>query len=200
MLMIDIVFPDKNEKDFIELAERIGYSGLVLVYSNKGDVPDINKFETKLKLKTALLAPQKKIQSARTKSKLVFTKAVEDNRFAFEKSRPDMVFALEEAQPRDFMHQRGSGLNHIMCRFAKENDVKLGFSFTSILNSSGMSRAQIIGRMQQNIKLCRKYKCKIVIASFAEDPFEMRSPKDLMAFFVEIGMHQKEAKDALKNI
>ncbi|MBW3001736.1 hypothetical protein KY338_01080 [Candidatus Woesearchaeota archaeon] len=195
--MIDIVFPDKNEKDFIELAEKLGYFGLMFVYDNKGTVPDISKFKTKLKLKTALLAPQKKVQSAKAKSKLVFVKAVEDNRFAFEKSRPDLVFAVEEAQPRDFMHQRGSGLNHIMCRFAKENSVKIGFSFNSILNSSAMSRAQIIGRMQQNILLCRKFKCKTVIASFAKDPYEMRSPKDLLAFFTQIGMHQKEAKDSL---
>lgn len=195
--MIDVVFPSKNEKEFIEIAEKLGYSGLIFVYDNKKDVANIDKFKTKLKLRTALLSPQKKVQSARTKSKLVFTKAVEDNRFAFEKSKPDLVFAIEEVQPRDFIHQRGSGLNHIMCRFAKENNVKIGFSFNSILNSSAMSRAQIIGRMQQNIMLCRKYKCKTVIASFAKDPYEMRSPKDLMAFFTEIGMHQKEAKDAL---
>lgn len=197
MFMIDIVFPGKNEKDFIELAEKLGYSGLVLVYDNKESIPDLKKFKTKLKLKTALLASQKKVQSARTKSKLVFVKAVEDNRFAFEKSRPDLVFAVEEAQPRDFMHQRGSGLNHIMCRFAKENNVKIGFSFNSILNSSAMSRAQIIGRMQQNILLCRKFKCNTVIASFAKDPYEMRFSKDLLAFFTQIGMHQKEAKDSL---
>lgn len=195
--MMDIVFPDKNAQDFIEIAEKLGYSGLVLVYGAKADVPDLNKFRTKIKLKAALLSPQKKVQSARLKSKLVFVKAVEDNRFAFEKSMPDLVFAIEEAQPRDFMHQRGSGLNHIMCRFAKENNVKIGFSFNSILNSSGMSRAQVIGRMQQNILLCRKFKCRTVIASFAKDPYEMRAPKDLMAFFTEIGMHQKEAKDSL---
>jgi len=194
--MIDIVFPSKNEAEFIEIAEKLGYSGLILVYDNKKDIPDFSKFKTKLKLKTALLSPQKKVQSARTKSRLVFTKAVEDNRLAFEKSKPDLVFAIEEVQPRDFMHQRGSGLNHIMCRFAKENNVKIGFSFNSILNSSAMSRAQIIGRMQQNIMLCRKYKCRMVIASFAKDPYEMRSSKDLMAFFTEIGMHQKEAKDS----
>lgn len=198
--MIDIVFPDKNEKEYIDMAEKLGYSGLILVYDNQKDLPDINKFKSKIKLKTALLALQKKIQSARARSKLVFTRAVEDNRFAFEKSRPDLIFALEEAQPRDFMHQRGSGLNHIMCRFAKDNDVRIGFSFNSIINSSGMSRAQIIGRMQQNILLCRKFRCKMVVASFAKDAFEMRSPKDLMAFFIEIGMHQKEAKDALKSI
>jgi ribonuclease P/MRP protein subunit RPP1 len=195
--MIDIVFPDKNEKEYLELAEKLGYSCLVLVYETQKDVPDLKKFNTKLKLKTALLAAQKKVQSARTKSKLVFVKAVEDNRFAFEKSRPDLMFAVEEAQPRDFMHQRGSGLNHIMCRLAKENNVKIGFSFNAVLNSSGMSRAQIMGRMQQNIMLCRKFKCKTVIASFAKSPLEMRAPKDLMAFFTEIGMHPKEAKDSL---
>ncbi len=84
-----------------------------------------------------------------------------------------------------------------VARLAKKNDVAIGFSFNSVLNSSGMLRAQIIGRMQQNISLCRKYKNKTVIASFARNPYEMRAPGDLMAFFVAIGMHQKEAKDGL---
>jgi len=194
--MIDIVFPSKNEKEFIEIAEKLGYKELIFVYEHKFPLQKA-KFKTKLKIHDALLVQHKKVISAKNKSKLVFVKATEDNRFAFEKSKPDMVFAIEEVQPRDFMHQRGSGLNHIMCRFAKENNVKIGFSFNSILNSSTMSRAQIIGRMQQNIALCRKYKCKTVIASFAKSPYEMRSPKDLLAFFIEIGMHQKEAKDAL---
>ncbi|MBW2973326.1 hypothetical protein KY346_02955 [Candidatus Woesearchaeota archaeon] len=194
--MIDVVFPDKNEKEFVEIAEKLGYSGLIFVYEHKFE-SGAEKIKTKLKLHDALSVQHKKIISAKNKSKFVFAKAIEDNRFAFEKARPAMVFALEEAQKRDFMHQRGSGLNHIFCRLAKENNVKIGFSFNSILNSRGMSRAQIIGRMQQNIMLCRKYKCKMVIASFAKDPYEMRSPKDLISFFTEIGMHQKEAKDSL---
>lgn len=194
--MIDIVFPDKNEKEFIEIAEKLGYKELIFVYENKFPQQKV-KFKTKLKLHDALLVQHKKVISAKNKSKFIFVKAIEDNRFAFEKSRPSLVFSLEEAQPRDFMHQRGSGLNHILCRLAKENKVKIGFSFNSILNCNAMTRAQLLGRMQQNIKLCRKYKCKTVIASFAKTPYEMRSPKDLMAFFIELGMHQKEAKDSL---
>jgi len=194
--MIDIVFPKDNEKEFIETAEKLGYKELIFVYEHK--FPDVrSKFKTKLKLHDALLVQHKKIISAKNKSKLVFVKAEEDNRVAFEKSRPSLVFAFEEAQPRDFMHQRGSGLNHILCRLAKENKVKIGFSFNSILNCGAMKQAQILGRVQQNIKLCRKYKCKTAIASFAKSPYEMRSPKDLMAFFIELGMHQKEAKNSL---
>ena len=194
--MIDVVFPDKNEKDFIDVAEALGYTGLIFVYEHKFPSQK-EKFKTKLKIHDALLVQPKKVISVKNKSALVFVQAEEDNRFVLEKARPDMVFAFEEAQKRDFMHQRGSGLNHILCRLAKENVVKIGFSFNSVLNSRGMTQAQILGRMHQNIQLCRKYKCRMVIASFAKLPYELRAPKDLLAFFTELGMHQKEAKDAL---
>ena len=196
--MIDIVFPDRNEKEFIEIAEKLGFKGLIFVYSDSSKCADAQKLGTKLKILTALVADQKKIQQARQKSKLVFMKSTGDDRFAFEKSKPDLVFELEEAQKHDYIHQRASGLNHILCDLAKKNNVGIGFSFSSVLNSSGMLRAQIIGRIQQNISLCRKYKNKVVIASFARNPFEMRSPQDLASFFVTIGMHQKEARDGLE--
>ncbi|MEM4263367.1 MAG: RNase P subunit p30 family protein [Candidatus Woesearchaeota archaeon] len=195
--MIDIVFPDGNEKEFIDIAEKLGYKGLVFVYQDAAKFAEAKKFETKLKILAALVVDQKRVMSARQKSKLVFVKSTGDDRFAFEKSKPDIVFELEEAQKHDYIHQRASGLNHILCDLAKRNNIAIGFSFSSVLNSSGMLRAQIIGRMQQNISLCRKYKNKIVIASFARNPLEMRSPQDLMSFFVTIGMHQKEAIDGL---
>lgn len=194
--MIDIVFPDKNEKEFIEMAEKLGYKEIIFVYEHKFPQQK-SKLNTLLKTHDALLVQHKKVISAKNKVRLVFVKAEEDNRFAFEKSVPSMVFALEEAQPRDFMHQRGSGLNHILCRLASQNKVKIGFSFSSILAGSAVKRAQIIGRIKQNIMLCRKYKCGTVIASFAKSPYEMRSPADLMSFFIELGMHPREAKDSL---
>lgn len=196
--MMDIVFPDKNEKEFVEIAEKLGFKGLVFVYQDASKCADAQKLGAKLKIITALVADQKKIQQARQKSKLVFMKSTGDDRFAFEKSKPDLVFELEEVQKHDYIHQRASGLNHILCDLAKKNNVGIGFSFSSLLNCSGMLRAQIIGRMQQNVSLCRKYKNKVVIASFARNPYDMRAPSDLMSFFIAIGMHQKEAKDGLE--
>lgn len=196
--MIDIIFPDRNEKEFVEVAEKLGYKGLIFVYPSKAGFADAAKLGAKTKVICALISDQKKIQQARQNLVPVFVKSTGDDRFAFEKSKPDLVFELEEAQKHDYIHQRASGLNHILCELAKKNNVGIGFSFSSVLNSSGMLRAQIIGRMQQNISLCRKYKNKVVIASFARNPFEMRSPQDLISFFVTIGMHQKEAKDGLE--
>ena len=37
----------------------------------------------------------------------------------------------------------------------------------------------------------------MIIASFAENIFEMRTPKDLIAFANVIGLNDKEAKQAL---
>ncbi len=194
--MLDIVFPDRNEKDFIAMAEKLGFKGLVFVYSDASKCIVVPT-EAKLKIVTAIAADQKKIIHARQKSGLVFMKSTGDDRFAFERSKPDIVFELEEAQRHDYIHQRASGLNHILCDLAKKNNVAIGFSFSSVLNSSGMLRAQIIGRMQQNISLCRKYKNKAVVASFARNPYEMRSPQDLISFFITLGMHQKEANDGV---
>ena len=48
----------------------------------------------------------------------------------------------------------------------------------------------------KNIMLCRKYKVKTVTASFAENPFGMRSPYDVMSLFKNLGMGHKEANAA----
>ena len=39
----------------------------------------------------------------------------------------------------------------------------------------------------QNIDLCRKYKVKMLIASFAKDPSGMKSPHDLISLFKVLG-------------
>ncbi len=187
--MMDVVFPKNNEKEFIELAHTLGFDELVFVYSNKAD---FYHGTSNIKIHNALLCGEKKVQ----KDFLCFVKNPEDARFVFEKSRPYCVFDLE-LQLKDFMHHRGSGFNHVMARFAAEKDVHLGFSFRSILSSPSVQRAQIIGRLKQNIRLCRKYKVKTIVASFAESLYEMRSPHDLANFFAVLGMHPKEAKDSL---
>jgi RNase P/RNase MRP subunit p30 len=77
-----------------------------------------------------------------------------------------------------------------------KNNIALGFSLNSILNSK--NKHIILGRITQNIKLCRKYKVKMIIGSFTSNPFEMRSYHDLASLFLKLGMTQKEVKDSLE--
>jgi len=189
----DIVFPKNNEQEFIKLAETLGYDELVFVHSDEKKF--YNK-KGKLKITNALLCDPKKVQSCRKKADLILVQSSTDDRFVIEKSKADLVFGFEAIAAKDKTHQRVSGLNHILCRFAAQTNKKLGFDFNMLLNAR--NKAILIGRMKQNIKLCRKYKVKTVIASFAKTPLEMRSPNDLQSFFVKLGMHPAEAKKSLK--
>lgn len=113
------------------------------------------------------------------------------NRKAVESKSVDILLHPEENTKKDFMHSRNSGLNQVLCKLASKNNVAIGFSFNNILNSSGMKRATILGRMMQNIILCRKYKVKMIIINHIANDSE-RSNGDLRSFGICLGMHPSE--------
>jgi ribonuclease P/MRP protein subunit RPP1 len=198
--MIDIVFPEKNEQEFFEMAKKLGYSGLVLVYPSVAAAKSAPKAPAGLQVKTAVLAEPKKAFDLRSKGILTFVQCSEMDRQVLERGSADVLFNAESTQPKDYMHQRGSGLNHVMCGLAQKKNVAVGFSFSAVLDAKASQRSRLIGRIAQNIVLCRKYNVKTVIASFAKDPWKMRSPHDLASFFTVIGMHPAESKKALSGI
>ena len=114
------------------------------------------------------------------------------NRLALSCKHVDILLDPHLGNRKDFMHQRNSGLNHVLCALAKENTVAIGFSFSAILRSP--QREKLLGRMMQNILLCRKYKIPMVIGSFAKNHWEIRNEKDLQAFFMVLGMTGKEVQ------
>src|SRR3989344_3838600 len=83
------------------------------------------------------------------------------NRVALSCHFVDILLDPHLGNRKDFMHQRNSGLNHVLCALAKEHNVAIGFSFSSILRAQ--HREKLLGRIMQNILLCRKYKIPMVI-------------------------------------
>jgi len=187
----DIVFPKENEEEFLEIAGKLGYNSLIFVYEKSAmiskNISELSK-KYKIKIQTALVVEEKQIQKAKKDVSIVFVKSTGNDRWVFEKSQADVIYGLEAAQRKDFIHHRASGLNQVLCKIASVKGKKIGFDFSTVLNSKGMLRAQIIGRMMQNVKFCRKYKVKTVLESFAKNPYEMRAPKDLEAFGKIIGL------------
>lgn len=202
-MFADIVFPKTNESEFTAMAKKLGYSKLCFVYDDLDIIKKLisKKEKTKTKEKPEILygalTDFKNIQKAKQIANLVLIESSENDRKILENADEIILFSLEQTRKKDFMHQRASGLNHIMCSLAKRNDISIAFNFNLILNSEKKQRAELIGRISQNIRLCRKYKVQTIIASFAKTPYEMRSPHDLISFFANIGMHPKEAKDSL---
>src|SRR3989338_6630806 len=89
---------------------------------------------------------------------------------------------------KDNLHYRYSGLNHIICKLAKENDIFIGFSLDKIRDSIEL------GRVMQNIKLCKKYKNSVCFFTFAKYKFSLRGIHDIMAFCRVLGMDGLMAK------
>lgn len=177
--MMDVVFPNNNEDKFIEIAKRLGYTSLCFVYPLK----EFCRKKLDFDIKYGILCNDKDIQKARKMSNLVFLKAGENQRSLIEKNKDIIIFGFEQSEKSDFLHQKRSNLNHILCSLATKNNIKIGFSFNLLLNSNENQRNVLIGRMANNIKLCKKYKTRMIFGSFAANPYEMRANNDLAALF-----------------
>ena len=99
----------------------------------------------------------------------------------------DILLSPEKNNKRDFMFFRNSGLNQVLCKLAVKNHISIGFNFSDILNSNGKERSKLLGRMTQNVRLCKKYKVKMEFSSFAKNKFELRSDAILTSFAKVLG-------------
>lgn len=183
-MISDMCFPKNNEKQFIEKAEKIGTNELIFIYpySKKADPKKIisNLWNTtKVKLKYGFIADPKEVMQAKRKSDYVIVESSEKNQHTIEKYKPSLIFNLETSSKEDRTHYRFSNLNQVICKLCKNNNTTIGISFSNVLKSKPKRRAVLIGRIAQNIRLCKKYSVELSIFSFANRPSELRSIKDL---------------------
>ncbi len=183
----DIVFPRNNEKEIIAMAERMGYDTLFFAYDRK---TDIAKFQETTKIRIISAATQGTASP-------VILRANESIRHILETLKPAYLYGMEFHEKRDSMHQRNAGLNQVLCSIAEKNKVTMTIPLQELLRCTAAKRSIIIGRISQNCRLCRKYKVKMKLATFASSPYQMRSPRDLMSLALIFGMDTKQAKEAV---
>lgn len=192
----DIVIPQDNEAEFAEVALKLGIKKLYFLYEfNNFDEQKINKkLETikeshNLNFETGIITKNADINKTKTNSKLIVAKSSDRDRFLIESKKVKVIYGFEETGRKDYLHQRASGLNHIMCELARKNNLVIGFSYSQLLNNDNSS--VLLGRMAQNIRLCQKYKVKTIIGSFAEKPFDLRASHDVSSLFRLSGMNEQ---------
>ena len=186
--LIDVVLSQQQEKAYADLARTL-------------DWKDVLFLSTKAKPKPAppsaglqgMLTKAQDVKKRKTEGLFVAVKAdPADFRSALEQG-PDLVFGMESMVPRDPLHARASGLNHVLCAIAKRKGTLVGLDVGMLLNATQVHRAQLLGRAVQNIALCKKYRVPVVIASFARQPWQMRSPHDLLALAELLGLTREQA-------
>ena len=196
-MFCDIVLPDRNEKEFIEIAEKLGYTHIIFAYPfNKKGYPSIG--DSNIKTIPAAILETKNVNKARTEKEIVIAQAGEQNRPVFESRYIDIIYGLECVSKKDFIHHKASGMNQVLGKFAQKNKIAIAFSFSMLLKSKGVKRAAIMARISQNIRICRKYNLHMITASFAKDPYSMRAPRDMMALMEDLGMTGSEAKSSMQ--
>jgi RNase P/RNase MRP subunit p30 len=191
--MIDIVMPHGNEKEFLEMSKELGFDKLCFAYS-LADFP----LENVSGVSKAIICKPEEVNKARRKAKLVIVESSDANRLVIEKLPFDIIYNLENMMQRDKTHTKSSGLNQVLCELLGKRKKVVAFNLNSLLKANKGLRSVILGRMMQNVRLCRKYKVKMVIVSLAKTLYEMRAAHDMIAFGITLGMHPSEAKLALK--
>ena len=97
--------------------------------------------------------------------KIVFTSDDDElNRKIIEKI-PVNILLINQAGRKDFQKQRTSGFNQVLAKIAKKNNITLGINLDEIIESKEKTKAQILARVQQNIKLCNKNKLQMAFVS-----------------------------------
>ncbi len=116
---------------------------------------------------------------------------------AVRNSHVRVLLCPELVKGRDHLHWRNAGLTSQILQLAQKHGIAIGFCFSSVLEREGVERSQVLGRMMQNVRLCRKYRVGMVLCSFACDIYGLRSASDLQSFGRILGMTPGEAKQAL---
>lgn len=175
---MDIVFPHNNEKKFLDIATMLNTS-FYCTYSKRE--------------KNGALHLEKVPQ--RIPKVMVVADARRDARQFIEKG-VSLIYNVELSSLKDSLHYRRSGLNQVLCKLAVKKQVVVGFNVGLLMKSSSKERALLLGKMQQNVRLCRKYGVRMLLGSFASSPGDVRAPAELQSIGVVMGMTVVEAKAA----
>ena len=195
------VHPEVDLEGMLRTLEKLGWSGACFVCKSLEDIERLKKtleafktsrLDVSFGLKIEVHQPENIPRIAKKARKgveliLVHGGSLEVNRKACETAEVDIL-----AHPE--LGRNDSGLDYTMAKLAKENRVAIEFNFRNILFSYKKSRSETLSRLLENANLVRKAKAPFVITSGAVEPYDLRSPSELIAFGRTLGLNQKHVK------
>src|SRR3989344_8620338 len=114
----DIVFPQNNETDFLEIAGRLGIKKLYFAYDfndffNKNIQKKLESIENKKTgFEPIFSVNNKNFGKAAKQSGIIIAKSSDNDKMMIENKKIKIIYGFEEMQRKEFIHQRASGLNH----------------------------------------------------------------------------------------
>lgn len=169
-MFTDIVKPENNEIELFRMAERLGVKSLALYYEMHRDLFDL-QMQTPIKLCTA----------GKSKADVIV-------KMFGEPGRAQIMIGPEHQQ------------KHSLYAELSKKKIALCFPLSSIIDSKPEKKVSLVENFSRHIRLCRKHKVRIVAATFASDPYHLRSEHDIRSLLTVLGMGTREIKEALDGL
>jgi len=193
-------------EDMVRSAKDLGYSGVV-VNCNYNANSDIRGFLDKLnaikvddmEIVAGVTIDAKDvielkglISKVREQVELVIVRGgrYAVNRGACEDSRVDILMNPHAGRI-------DNGLDEACLGLAKKNNVAIGISFRPILKTYRRQRAQMLQNVATNLKLCRELGVKIIGCSGAQNKWELRDARQMIAVADSFGLDLGKGFSAL---
>jgi len=119
------------------------------------------------------------------------------NRRAVESLKIDYLISPEKGNKKDSLKQRDSGINHVVAKMAREKGIVVVVDLSEVSSLKDKEKALRIGRIVQNVKICRKAGCRIKIASLASGKCGLVGEKERKAVGVSFGMSSVQVRDSV---
>ena len=119
------------------------------------------------------------------------------NRRIIETLKIDYLISPERGNKKDNLKQRDSGINHIIAKLAKEKNIVIIIDMSEIVKLKKMEKALRLERIIQNIKICRKVKCKLKIASLANNKKNIINERSRKSFGISLGMSSLQSSESV---
>lgn len=195
---MDIVRPDGNEQDLLDMAKTLGISELCLLYPYSTDVVKLRKHLALLKgvYRIGIEVPYsiKPKEINKLGDVVRVCKADAHARHAIEKKVAHIMYGFEDVERKDSVHFPRSGINQVEAKLMAKNGVVYGVSLQRIIECIAKRDPRVIGRIMHNLMLQRKFKFPAMIGSFASKPLDMRQVKDLQSLLVVLSAEEKQAR------
>ncbi|MEK6850057.1 MAG: RNase P subunit p30 family protein [Nanoarchaeota archaeon] len=112
------------------------------------------------------------------------------NRKMLEYGRFDILLGAEGGIRKGSLRQSDSGFNHVLAKIAAKKGVAFGIDVSKISNLDKKQKAELLEKIRQNIKICRKSNVHIKLINYKDG-------KDAFAFLISLGASSKQAKEAI---
>lgn len=99
---------------------------------------------------------------------------------------------------KPYFKRYDSGLNHILAKEAKENNVAIELVFSDILKTYLAHRSKILANFRDIYRLYRKYDFPLILSSGATSIFDIRTVEDFKAVFTQMGLSNLEVENSFK--